>query len=82
MFDFIVDIDLIVCRNGSVIKKEKDPSTLCKHETEDDVQLKKAKAVRGPTAYNLFCGDFFKAGRNIVTVNFCFSDSFSTSQAF
>lgn len=31
-------------------------------DTEQSAILKKAKCLRGPNAYNVFCSEFFKSG--------------------
>ena len=42
---------------------------------EAEPQLKRAKAVRGPNGYNLFCGEFFKACKIIIDIGSCINQS-------
>jgi hypothetical protein len=35
-------------------------------DTEQSTTFKRAKCVRGPNGYNMFCSDFFKSGMSIT----------------
>ena len=58
---FSFNLLICSCRNGLEIISV--PKSAVSQPATQNSTLKKAKAVRGPSGYNLFCSDFFKSGK-------------------